>query len=211
MEEEIMRKKIPGIIIIMLLMTTVLPMTAIAGDPDNPEFIDRIRDVKLFGIFTIPFQMEYKFADIVAAWLHEESTNPDYLSVSLQIRDLEEKTESLEAIYVVDWSWNNHLYGVSLHINPQGIGSFDVGRSLDYTDDIEEYITCEGIVDIERNSITWSVPKEFIGNPPKGATIESIYPLTTLRFTDESGLPIIDLFKDFSWNGKTSNAYVIQY
>ncbi len=77
-------------------MTTVLPMTAIAGDPDNPEFIDRIRDVKLFGIFTIPFQMEYKFADIVAAWLHEENTNPDYLSVSLQIRDLEEKTESLE-------------------------------------------------------------------------------------------------------------------
>ena len=206
-----MQKKMVGIIIFMLLTTTILPMTVLAGDPENPEVIDRIRDVKLFGVITIPFQMEYKYADIVAAWLHEESTNPDYLSVSLQIRDLEEKTESLEAIYSVDWAWNNHLILVGLHINPDGIGSFDVGRSLDYNDDIEEWITCDGTVNVEQNIITWSVPKEFIGNPPKGATIENIYPLTILRFTDASGLPLRDLFKDFSWNAKTSKEYVIQY
>ena len=87
-------------------------------------------------------------------------------------------------------------FSVCLHINPDGIGSFDVGRSLDYNDDIDEWITCDGTVDVEQNIITWSVPKEFIGNPPKGATIQSIYPLTTLRFTDDSGLPQMDLFKD---------------
>ena len=206
-----MRKKIIGIILFMLLTTTLLPITALAGDPENPEFVDRIRDVKLFWFFPIPFQMEYKYADIVAAWLHEESANPDYLSVSLQIRDLEEKTESLEAIYSVDWAWNNHLILVGLHINPDGIGSFDAGRSLDYNDDIEEWITCDGVINVEQNSITWSVPKEFIGNPWKGATMQSIFPTTTLRFTDESGLPQMDLFKDTSWNAKTSKEYVIQY
>ncbi len=206
-----MRKKIIGIIIIMLLTTTLLPMTALAGDPENPEFVDRIRDIKLFWFFPIPLQIEYKYADIVAAWLHEESANPDYLSVSLQIRDLEEKTKSLEAIYVGEWTCNNHLFIVCLHINPDGIHPFFVGRSLDYNDDIEEWITCDGMVDVEQNIITWSVPKEFIGNPQKGAIIKSISPVTTLRFTDGSGLPLIDLFKDFSWNAKTSKDYVIQY
>ena len=43
-----MKKKIVGIIIFMLLIMTILPMTALAGDPENPEVVDRIRDVKLF-------------------------------------------------------------------------------------------------------------------------------------------------------------------
>jgi hypothetical protein len=206
-----MRKKILGIIIFMLLTTIILPMTALAGDPENPEVVDRIRDVKLFWFFAIPFQMEYKHADIVAAWLHEESATPDALFVSLRIRDLEEKTESLEAIYTVDWAWKMDSYSVCLHIHPDGISSFDVGRSLDHNDDIEEWITCDGVINVEQNSITWSVPKEFIGNPWKGATIQSIFPTTTLRFTDESGLPQMDLFKDTGWNAKTSKEYVIQY
>jgi hypothetical protein len=211
MGKEIMRKKIVGILIIMLLTTTILPLTALAGDPENPEVIDRIRDVKLFGVITIPFQMNYKYADVVAAWLHEESVNPDYLTVSLQIRDLEEKTESLEAIYDVDWVWNNNRFIVNLHINPQGIGSFIVGRSLDYNDDIEEWITCDGTVDLKKNIITWSVPKEFMQNIRKGSTITHIQPLAGLRFTDASGLPLVDLLKDLSWNAKSSKDYVIQY
>jgi hypothetical protein len=190
---------------------TILPMTALAGDPENPEVVDRIRDVKLFWFFAIPFQMEYKHADIVAAWLHEESASPESLFVSLRTRDLEEKTESLEAIYTVDWSWKNNRYLVLLHIHPDGPSSFDVGRSLDQNDDIEEWITCVGLVDVEQNSITWSVPKEFIGNPWKSATIQSIFPTTTLRFPDESGLPQIDLFKDTGWNAKISKEYVIRY
>ena len=206
-----MIKKVIGIFICLLFLFYALSFVVGAGDPENPEVVDRIRDVKLFGVFTIPSQMEYKYADIVAAWLHEESATPDALFVSLQVRDLEEKTESLEAIYSVDWAWNNHLILVNLHINPDGIGSFDVGRSLDYNDDIEEWITCDGTVNVQQNIITWCVPKEFIGNPPKGATIKNIYPLTSLRFTDASGLPLIDLFKDFSWNAKTSKEYVIQY
>jgi hypothetical protein len=206
-----MKIKIVGLLVCMLLITTLLPMTALAGDPKNPEVVDRIRDVKLFWFFAIPFQMNYKYADIVAAWLHEDSGNPEFLSVSLQMRDLGEKTESLEAIYVVDWAWNNHQFIVGLHINPNGIGSFDVGRSLDYNDDIEEWITCDGTVNVQQNTITWSVPKEFIGNPWKGATIQSILPVVTLRFTDASGLPLMDLFKDTSYNAKISKGYVLQY
>ena len=102
-----MIKKVGGMLVCLLFLFSALSFVVGAGDPENPEVVDRIRDVKLFGFFAIPFQMEYKYADIVAAWLHEESATPDSLFVSLQVRDLEEKTESLEAIYSVDWAWNN--------------------------------------------------------------------------------------------------------
>ena len=98
-----MRKKIFGIFVCMLFITTLLPIIALAGDPENPEFVDRIRDVKLFGLFIIPFQMKYKNVDVISVWFKEESINPENLYVSLKIQDLEEKTESLEAIYNVDW------------------------------------------------------------------------------------------------------------
>jgi hypothetical protein len=206
-----MKIKIAGLFVCMLLITTILPITALAGDPENPEFIDKIRDVKLFGVITIPLQMQYKYADIVTAWLHEESANPDYLSVSLQIRDLEEKTESLEAIYDVDLTWNNHRFIAMLHINPEGIHPFWVGRYLDESNDIAQWFECEGTVDIETNVITWLIPKEFMGTPPKGSTITHINPLAILRFTDASGLPLMDLFKDLPWNAKTTKDYIIQY
>ena len=206
-----MIKKLGGIFVITLFLFCALSVVVNAGDPENPEVIDKKRDVRLFWFFPFPFQMQYKYADIVAAWLHEDSLTPEYLFVSLQLRDLVEKTESLEAIYTVSWAWNMGSYIVLLHIHPDGISDFWVGRSLDWNDDIDEWIACDGVVDSEQNSITWSVPKEFIGNPPKGATISNILPVTTLRFTDESGLPQMDVLKDTGWNAKTTKKYVIQY
>jgi hypothetical protein len=206
-----MIKKVIGIFVCLLFLFSTLSFVVEAGDPENPEVVDRIRDVKLFWFFAIPFQMEYKHADIVAAWFHEESVTPDSLFVSLQVRDLVEKTESLEAIYDVEWTWKNYQCSVLLHIHPDGISSFWVGRSLDYNDDTEEWITCDGMLDVEQNIITWSVPKEFIGNPWKGTTIQNIFLGTVLRCTDESGLPQMDLFKDTGYNAKITKSYVIQY
>ncbi len=206
-----MRKKIVGLFVCMLLITTILPLTVLAGDPENPEFVDKIRDVNLFGVIPIPLQMQYTYADIVAAWLHEENANPEYLSVSLQIRDLVEKTESLEAIYDISLTCKNDRFIVMLHINPEGIHPFWVGRFLDESNDIAQWFECEGTADIDTNVITWLVPKEFLGNPSKGSRITSIDPLAILRFTDVSGLPLIDLFKDLPWNAMTSKDYVIQY
>ena len=54
-----------------------------------------------------------------------------------------------------------------LQINPEGIHPFWVGRYLDDNNDIAQWFECEGTVDIETNVITWLIPKEFMGNPPK--------------------------------------------
>jgi len=206
-----MRKIVGGIFVCMLLLLSAFPFTVKAGDAKNPDVVDRIMDVKLFGVIGFPFQANLKYADIVSSWFFENNTNPNFLYVSLKLRDLEDKTDGLEAIYDVDWSFNNNYYITCVHANPYGFGVFSVGRSTDGDDVFEEWEICDGMFDTDSNVITWEVSKDTIGNPQPFSKLINIFPSTHLRFTDNSGLPLMDLFKDLSWNAKTTKDYVIQY
>lgn len=207
-----MNRKVFACLIFALLMIMLTPIVTQAGDPEKPEVIDRIRDVKLFGFLTIPFQQEYKYVDIVAAWFCEETTNPDYLYVCLQLRDLLERTEELEAIYDVFWSDNTHNGFIAcVHVNPTGVRSFIIGESTDADDYMEKWTECEGLLDAENDILTWIVPKQLIGDPPIGWQLTNILPSTHLRYTDDSGKPLTDLFKDLPWNAKETNNYRIKY
>ena len=207
-----MKRKILGIFIVTLLIATILPITGtvIAGSEEDPEVEDRIFDVKLFGIFVFPLQIHFKYADIVSTWFYENSDNPDYLYVSLKIRDLDAKTDDLEAIYDVDWSYLNNRYICCVHNNPNGYGPFVIGKSTDGDDNYEDWALCNGTFDVENNIITWEVPKTAIGDPLIGHKLTSISPHTHLRFRDDSDLPRMDLFKDLYWNAKTVRDYLIQ-
>ena len=79
-----MKSKIVGIFVCMLLITTLIPIIASAGDPENPEVEDRVGDV----IGYVPQQSSKKI-DMVSAWVYEDSSNPDYLYISLKILDLD--------------------------------------------------------------------------------------------------------------------------
>lgn len=203
-------KKIVVILICMLLITIILPTIASAGDPENPEIEDRILDVKLFGIFPFLNQKIVKYSDIISAWFYEEQTNPEYLYVSMKVRDLQEKTD-LEAIYAVSWYYNNNGYSVSMHVNPNGITPLFAGKNNEEGNDYVEKVECDGSFDIEENIITWEVPKDIIGNPPIGTILTNLHSHTHLRFRDDSNLPHMDLFKDLAWNAKTIKDYIIQY
>jgi len=86
-----MKSKIVGIFVCMLLITTIIPMMASAGDPENPELKDGVGDV--LGIWP---QQTLKKIDMEAAWFYEDSSNPKYLYISLKILDLDAtiKTET---------------------------------------------------------------------------------------------------------------------
>jgi len=207
-----MKKKIFGIFVCIILVTTLLPIagTVIAGSEDNPEVEDRIFDVKLFGIFLFPLQIHFKYADVVSTWFYENSDNPDYLYVSLKIRDLGDKADDLEVIYDVDWSYSNNRYICCVHDNPNGYGPFVIGKSADGDENYDDFAPCEGNFDVENNIISWKVPKIAIGDPLIGHKLTSISPHTHLRFRDDSELPHMDLFKDLYWNVKTVKDYLIQ-
>ena len=206
-----MKKKVLGIFVCMLLVMTLLPITGtvIAGDEEDPEVKDRTSDVKLFGFIGFPLQTFFKYADVVSAWFSEESANPNYLYVSMKVIDLQEKT-SFEAIYDVDWVFNNNRYITCVHANPNGYGPFVIGKDTNGDNDFEWDI-CYGTFDLENNIITWEVPKDVIGNPIKGDKLTYIFPSTHLRFRDASNLPRMDFFKDLAWNAKIIKDYTIEY
>lgn len=41
-----MKTKIVGLFVCMLLITTILPITALAGDEENPEITDTVGDAR---------------------------------------------------------------------------------------------------------------------------------------------------------------------
>ena len=190
-----------------VLMATIFPLGVIAGDSDDPEVEDRIRDV--FGLFGFLPQFFFKHIDIRSAWFYEDSDTPDYLYVSLELRDLEYKTKMLEAIYVVDWRFNSNSYATCVHTNPDGVRAFFSGKTNDVGNDFEDYVICDGTFDDENNIITWEIPKNAIGDPQPGDILTNTAAVTTLRFTDESGLPLMDLLKDVALQGNKD--YIIQY
>jgi hypothetical protein len=204
-------KKIIGILVCALFVAMLFPLGTIAGDSDDSEVEDRIRDVKLFGIFSFLPQYLFKHIDIVSAWFSENSDKPDYLYVSLRLRNIEEKTKMLEAIYVVPWLNNNNYFLTGVHVFPSGVEDYYIGISMDENSIIDDYFECDGTYDFENNIITWMVPKDVVGNLQPGDVLYDICPHTHLRFPYESGLPMMDLFKDLSNNAKTSNDYIIQY
>jgi hypothetical protein len=207
-----MRHKIvAGMCIGMLLIVSMVSIIVNAGDEENPEVEDKKRDVKLFGLFRVTPQFFLKHVDVISTWFHEDSNNPEYLYVSLKLRDIESRTRVLEAIYDVDWTYNNKRYIANVNTFPSGVGTYYIGKSLDWDDDFESWNTCAGTYNFENDVITWEVPKNAIGSPQPGDVLNNISPHTHLRFTYESGLPMMDLFKDLSGNAKTTKEYIIQY
>ena len=136
---------------------------------------------------------------------------PDELFVTLALRDFEIQTSILQAVYVVEWSYNYHHYGVVVHTDPSGIGFFLVGQSDDGDSDLDQWDVCSGTYDPDADTITWELSKEAVGHPPPAGRLTNTQAHTHLRFTTESGLPRGDLFKDLTHNAKSVQDYTIKY
>jgi hypothetical protein len=206
-----MKKKIIIIISCLILLNPIITYNVIAGSEEDPEVEDRIRDVMIFGLFPFLPQFKYKYADIISAWIYEEENNPDYLYMSLKIRDLKDTTEKYDAIYVISWTMNSITYSASVHIFPQGPTALHAGPTDEERDDYLDYVKCDGTIDSDNEIITWIIPKDAIGNPVNGQKIENILPHTHLRYPESSGFPMWDLFKDLPWNAIVTKDYLIQY
>jgi len=206
-----MKKKIVGIFVCMLLIMTILPMTALAGDEENPEVKDRTRDVKLFGLFTLFPQSLFAYVDIVSAWIYEEENNPENLYMSLKLMDLKDTTQKYDAIYIISWMHKSISYSAGVHIFPTGPTALYAGRWDEQGNDYVDFVICDGDIDSSTDIITWIIPKTAIGNPSKGSTITNIVPGTALRYPEDSVIPMWDLFKDLPWNAFLRNDYQILY
>jgi hypothetical protein len=71
----------------MLMMIAFYPINILARDAENTEVEDRIFDVKFMGLIGLPFQFLFKYADIVSAWVSDDSDHPEclYISINFEI------------------------------------------------------------------------------------------------------------------------------
>jgi hypothetical protein len=112
---------------------------------------------------------------------------------------------------VVQWTYWDVHYGISLHLLPNKSPLFLAGSLDKGLNDYIDCVGCDGTIDEENNIITWVVPKSAIGNPVAKQEISHIRPFTNIRFPLDSGKVKFDLFKDLSGNIRVSKDYALKY
>lgn len=195
-----MKTKIVGLFVCMLLITTIFPITTMAGDENDPEITDNLND-QFGALFEHPTRMRtrialtllqmdsFDFVDIDSAWFYENQFESNNLYVALKLKDLRINTQ--RAIYSVHWRCNGVPYCVYSHLYNNGqnySGSVGVDRRFNY-----RWQDAEVTYDFERNIITFKMDKKYIGDPQPGDLLIKTFAWTALRFNFE---PFCLLFSD---------------
>ena len=203
-----MKRKVVGIFVCMLLLYTLFPINVTGGDEENPEITDWERDLE--GFFGKLFPRFFKHIDLISGWFYENSTMPNTLYVALKVKDLEYK--KLRTIYSIHWEYNGKPYATGSHTYSSGeflvsfTGCMEVGNETMY--EIDAYF------DLEKNIITWNVPKEYIGNPEPGEVLELPFAWNGIRFISDQWVELYvnifgqsELAKDWAFG----EGYTIQF
>jgi hypothetical protein len=193
-------KKVVGIFVCMLLISTTISISVIAGDESDPEIVDDKGDTPL-GLL-----------DIESAWFYEEIDDPDNLFVAMKISNLK---ENYNAVFSIRWSFNNENYaaGVNTFYFKDTIFRCGLPKQANYWQ-WNRMPECVGIFDIENGVMTWKIPKNTIGNPQHGDV------LTNTKANAVPGFPLSFLYfvlhldyRDFAPNnvGEYGRDYIVQY
>ncbi len=151
-------KAIVGIIICTLLITTLLPISAMAGDETHPEISDKASDAR-FGV------------DIQKVWFFENATTPEYLYVTVQVGGLRINYYGAD-LFDVYWTMNSVDYfvfaGIGIYMNGAGGRVSTTAGVVGYDTDWNYNITVSlGQLDMNR-TITCKIPKSIIGRLQAG-------------------------------------------
>ena len=215
-------KKLCEVVVCMLLLTSLLPLSVMAGSEDDPEIQDYDENtpndifgtfMRIAGLFTFframgvfPFD-SFAVIDIQSAWFFEQSDEPTYLFTALKLEDVFLIKQA--QIYSISWTMNGKWYATSVHSNMMnGVHtSFQGGRGGIGGG---TYGEINGSFDVENNIIYFAIPKDMIGNPNQGDVLTDTNAWSALRFAAEPFTIFFggELAKDWSGYGRE---YVIQY
>ena len=224
-----MKRKIVGITLMLVLISSSLPLCVEAGSEKNPELEDETGEV-------------LSYVDIVSVWFFEKPDEPEYLYVNMKLANY--KIFRIEQTFQVYFRINNKRYDVWLD-KLLFIEFYDLLQEIylgNKTYTFERY-QISGQVKKINSIISWKVPKSLIGNPKAGDKITDIDPISVdilyliprvfipmdilcklfnIDFNDlyESEIPIIKKFNDYfqdvdnfasDWTERNGKDYIIQY
>lgn len=215
-----MKKEISGILVCMLVITTLLPITGAtviyagnksvkplvetiaASDGDDPEITDEEGDTL------------FDYVDILWASFYENPDEPEYLYAALKISNLKDK---IGCVYAIHWYFDGVHYDTAFR-NGVLIPRNDYDHwSCNYYErrpiDTWNESLNSGSFDLETSIITWKVHKSCIGNPQPGDVLTHAYVFTAQRISKLGLIPFGKLFRYFG-DGTSyldSKDYIIQY
>ena len=204
-----MRHKCIILLCSTLVTTLVLLQPAVlAGDENNPEIVDIEKDVKMWMMIKGPLvNTLFKNADILSCWFHENSETPDNVYITIKLRDF--KFCYFNISYTVQWSYLD-MEGFIILGNQLKQQYMTAYAGYAHGSTMYRFETTAEIDETE-NTLTITIPKEYIGNPEPGHQL--IEPIAAaivrpnLEFTYTR--PILSILAyDDAMNGKT---YTIQY
>ncbi|MBN2603199.1 MAG: hypothetical protein JXA91_03595 [Candidatus Thermoplasmatota archaeon] len=211
-----MKRKIIGIILTLILISSPLTLFANAGSEKNPELEDETGERR-------------STIDIKSVWFFEKPDEPEYLYVNMKLANF--KIFRIGQSFSVDFKINNKRYDVWL----------DKFFFIEFY--YLETVQISGQVKKINSIISWKVPKSLIENPKAGGKITDISPSSVdglyLRFRViipmqilekwfnisyndfyDSEIPILKKFYDYSqdvfnfaidWTESEGKDYIIQY
>lgn len=134
------------------LISIIFSSTIYAGDEKNPEIQDETGDA--FG-----------YIDIESVWFYEKQEEPNILYICMKIFNSSETL--FQQTFAVFWSYKNVKYAAGLHLGFSFDEWMKFNSGISRRRDLD-YNRINGTYDFENGTITWMVPKAFIGNPEEG-------------------------------------------
>ena len=167
-----MKKIIVPCICFMLVMT-ITPLVVsgeVVNELEKNDFKYDVRPMWLLARWNPLWQIPLKYLDIVSFSIFEDSEEPDFLQASIELRDF--KYSNLRICYVIYFTFNCSRYYVGTNIHSEGEFVSAIAGYFDSYGCHDTPIDCE--INEEENTLTWTVPKDVIGNPETGDQFETI-------------------------------------
>lgn len=205
-------KNIKNILISITITLLLITITASAGSETDPEITDEEHD--LYGPRElIPFpQLLYpifKNIDIISGWFTENTETPDTLQISVKLKIIKQQPFMNR---IVVWWIHNDTDCIAAYLT-HSRGAFEVGLA-GYIDNqgTEHFQPVQYNINLEKNIITFNIPKSCIRNPQPGDYLTYPWIWTGTQFQNDILLKIFnfDLAKDYS-NPMIGTAYQILY
>ncbi len=201
------KKPLNGILFLLViaLFIVVVPLSASAGDEQNPEITDDENDLFQHPILKVP-DRSLKAVDLLSAWFFEDQNESNYLFITIKVVDLN-SLFFLRSTYTVEWVHEAYVYTACLTTRFIGLYSLAVIQRS-YPNKIK---IIRASFDKEKNFVLFKIPKNLIDNPQPGDV------LTRTRAASAIPAPCgfildfylaVDTAPNFQASGKN---YIIQF
>jgi hypothetical protein len=138
----------------------------------------------------------FNHLDIRSFSVYEKIDDNEYLYASMLVNKF--KFSEYRICYSLHWTFNGISYYVGT--NTHSLGEY-ISPLCGYWEEcgtIDHNYQIEGDIIEDENSITWKIPREYIGNPKSGDTLEDLYASSHLIYQKDCSAPMkLNLASDY--------------